>query len=169
MGSEYQFSAPRRLRRTDDRSQFDSGAPELDEWLQRYSWQNQQADNAVTYVLATENRVVAYYALAASNVSRESVLREFSRSRPAAIPCILLARLAVDREFHGRGLGKALFRDAVLRAIQTSQIVGAAALLVHSRDEVARDFYEAIGDLTRSPLDPLQLVLPLSRAVLLAE
>ena len=43
------------------REGFDSGAPEPDEWLGRYSWQNQRANNTVTYVSVLDERVVGYY------------------------------------------------------------------------------------------------------------
>lgn len=52
--------APRKLAKADVREGFDSGAPELDEWLTRYAWQNQQANNAVTYVSVLDGRVVGY-------------------------------------------------------------------------------------------------------------
>jgi hypothetical protein len=53
--------APRRLTKADVREGFDSGASELDEWLGRYSWQNQRANNTVTYVSVLDERVVGYY------------------------------------------------------------------------------------------------------------
>jgi hypothetical protein len=63
---------PRKLTRADVREGFDSGAPELDDWLTRYSWQNQRAHNAVTYVTVLDGRVVGYYAIAVANVTSES-------------------------------------------------------------------------------------------------
>ena len=64
--------SPRKVPTADVREGFDSGAPELDEWLTRYSWQNQRAHNAVTYVTVLDGRVVGYYAIAVANVTRES-------------------------------------------------------------------------------------------------
>ena len=42
--------------------------------------------------------------------------------------------------------------------------VGAAALLVHCRDEAARAFYLANGDFLASPADPMHLLLPMKQA-----
>lgn len=55
---------PEKLTKAHERTSFDSGAAELDEWLRKYSWQNLRANNATTFVTATDDgRVVGYYAL----------------------------------------------------------------------------------------------------------
>jgi len=74
------------------------------------------------------------------------------------IPIILLARLAVDRDEKGTGLGKALLKDALLRIAHAADIVGARAVLVHDIDEQARKFYQHFG-FEASPLHELQLML----------
>jgi len=45
---------------------FDSGVASLDEWLQRRALQNQASGASRTFVVCEAERVVAYYALAAS-------------------------------------------------------------------------------------------------------
>ena len=76
---------------------------------------------------------------------------------------MLLARLAVERRAQGLGLGAALLRDAIERSYRLSEVVGAAALLVHCRDEAARAFYRANGDFLASPADPMHLLLPMKQ------
>ena len=61
---------PQKLSKADIREGFDSGALELDEWLQRYSWQNQRAGSAVTYVSVLDERVVGYYAITVASVKQ---------------------------------------------------------------------------------------------------
>ncbi len=75
------------------------------------------------------------------------------------IPVMLLARLAVDHREHGKGLGKALLKDAILRTIQAAEIAGLKLLLVQAKDEAAADFYHKHGF---EPVvdDPLKLFLP---------
>jgi hypothetical protein len=51
---------------------------------------------------------------------------------------MMLARLAVDLQHQGAGLGKALLKDALLRTAQAPDIAGIRALLVHAKDEPAR-------------------------------
>ena len=153
---------PRKLTRADLRADFHSGASELDEWLAKYAWQNQEAGNAVTYVITDGTRVIGYYAIAMAAVARTSVPEPLSKGRPQHLPCLLLARLAVDAEYSGRGLGWALLRDALLRSLQLSASVGAAAVLVHCRDDAARSFYLHHGDFLASPVNELHLMVPVA-------
>ncbi len=153
------LSGPRKLAKGDLRDEFDSGARELDDWLKRYALQNQKANNAVVYAVLEGAKVVAYYALCAAGVSRAQVPDEFGSGRPRDIPCVLLARFAVDKSVQGCGVGKALLRDAVLRAEQAAGAIGAACLLVHCRDEQAKSFYLRQAEFRESPVDPMHLVL----------
>ncbi|SMO72711.1 GNAT family N-acetyltransferase [Propioniciclava tarda] len=154
------FTAPRKLEHSDVRKGFDSGAAELDEWLEKYSWQNQQANNATTYVITDGHRVVGYYAITMAAVAQAGAPAEMQKGRPSQIPCILLARLAVDRSAQGAGFGWELLRDALLRAVALSQSIGAAAVLVHCRDESAKEFYLRNGDFLQSPVEDLHLMVP---------
>jgi GNAT superfamily N-acetyltransferase len=70
---------------------------------------------------------------------------QLSRNRPSTTPCVLLARLAVDRRAQGKGVGAALLRHAIEQAFSLSQQIGVAALLIECRDQAAREFYLANG------------------------
>ncbi|MBX3195850.1 MAG: GNAT family N-acetyltransferase [Microbacteriaceae bacterium] len=156
------LSPPRRLQKSDTRLGFNSGAPDLDEWFVKYSWENQAANNAITYVVTDRDRVVAYYSLTMAAISKSTAPAALLKgSRPAQIPCILLARLAVDVQYSGQGLGWELLRDALLRSVGLSESIGAVAVLVHCRDDSARRFYLHNGDFIPSPVDELHLVAPM--------
>jgi len=71
---------------------------------------------------------------------------------------MLLARLAIHQSEHGRGLGKALLKDALLRTVQAADIAGIRALLVHAKDDEARAWYERF-EFEASPTDPYHLFL----------
>lgn len=105
--------APRRLERGDDRSQFGGGAEELDTWLRRFSVENQQANNAVTYVTVRDGVVLGYYAIAMSANTTDRLPERLQKDRPTETRCILLARLAVDVTAQGHGVGAALLRHAM--------------------------------------------------------
>src|ERR1700754_5028477 len=126
---------PRKLERADATSGFSSGVDELDEWLTKFAWINQKANNAVTYVTTTqERRVVGYYAITVAGVSKQNVPDIVAGdSPPTEVSCILLARFAVDWKYRSRGLGSALFRDALNRAVMLSESVGVRAFLIHAR------------------------------------
>lgn len=152
---------PRRLTSGDDVNAFDSGATELDTWLRRFAWENQRAGNAVTYVAVRAGVVLGYYALATAAYARDDVPERLQKGRPTQIPCLLLARLAVDTTAQGQGVGSALLRDAITRALAVSEQAGVAALLVHCRDDDARRFYLHSADFLPSPVEPMHLFLPL--------
>ncbi len=151
---------PRKLTRADVREGFHSGAPELDEWLIRYSWQNQRANNAVTYVSVLDEKVIGYYAIAVASVTAEVAPESVGQGAPKQIPCLLLARLAVDQSMQGLGLGRGLLADVLRRTVGLADAVGIRALLVHARDDEARRFYLAHAEFLASLSDPLHLLLP---------
>nr|WP_293661543.1 GNAT family N-acetyltransferase [Rhodoferax sp. OV413] len=74
------------------------------------------------------------------------------------VPVMILARLAVDVQHQGAGLGKALLKDAMLRTAQASDIAGIRALLVHAKDETARQWY-LNWEFEPSPSAPFHLFL----------
>ena len=67
------------------------------------------------------------------------------RSALRDIPCVLLGMLGVDRCHHCQGLGSQPLRDATLRAIAASDVIGARALVVDPADDGARRLYERYG------------------------
>jgi len=150
---------PRKLTRADVREGFDSGASKLDEWLARFSWQNQRANNSVTYVSVLDGRVIGYYAIAVASMTSESAPVPVAKGAPRQVPCLLLARLAVGRSVQGFGLGRGLLVDALRRTVGVADSVGIRAL-VHSRDDATREFYLAQAEFLESPSDPLHLLLP---------
>ena len=64
----------------------------------------------------------------------------------------------MDRTAQGAGLGKFLFRDALLHAYQAHERIGGRAFLVHALDVDAKAFYMKYGMLP-SPTDPMHLFL----------
>lgn len=67
------------------------------------------------------------------------------RNVPDLVPVILLGMLAVDERYQGQGLGGLLLREAVIRAVSASEVIGTKALVVEPIDERARRFYEHYG------------------------
>lgn len=143
-----------------DLGHFRSDVPSLDAWLQRRARANQVSGASRTFVVSDVGRVVAYYCLASGAVAVETAPGRFRRNMPDPVPVIVLGRLAVDREYRNRGLGRALFRDAALRSIQASEIIGVRGILVHALSEEARRFHLALG-LDTSPLEPMTLMATL--------
>jgi GNAT superfamily N-acetyltransferase len=150
-------------------AKFDCGAEALNTFLVRFALANQNAGGASTYVAATEDDVVGYFSLATAQVEYADAperLRKGLARHP--IPVILLARLAVDRTWQGKGLGAALLRDALRRTLNAADIVGVRAMMVHAKDEPARQFYEHF-DFDPSPIEPLHMFLLVKEIARLAK
>ena len=154
---------PRPLERQDDRSRFQSGNPEIDDWFHRFAWQNHATGSARVFVATQGPETLGFYALATGAVERIKLPESLKpRRRPDPCPVLLLARLAVDQRAQGRGIGAALLKDALLRAYKLSNNVGFAALLVHCANDRAREFYlSQSSQFVPCPGAENHLVLPL--------
>ena len=121
---------------------------------------SQAAGSSLTYVVCHgETRVVGYYSLCVGAVEHADAPSRASRGLARhPIPVMLLARLAIDQTEQGRGLGKALLKDALIRTARAAEIAGIRALLVHAKDDGARHWYETL-DFEPSPTDPYHLYL----------
>ena len=153
------LSPVEKLDATHDVESFACGKEPLDRFLKRFALANQKADGARTYVVCRGSTVLAYYSLAAGAVERADAPRRVGKGLARhPVPVMLLARLAVDRTEQGRGLGKALVKDALLRTAAAADIAGIRALLVHAKDDEVRAWYEAL-EFEPSPTDPRHLFL----------
>ena len=148
---------PEKLSSTHNLLDFDSGEPVLDDWLRRRALHNEASGASRTYVICLRKTVVGYYTLAVGAVAHAEAAGRVRRNMPDPLPVMVLGRLAVDKSFQRRGIGKGLLRDAVLRTVQAAEIAGIRAILVHAISEPAKRFYEGCGFIA-SPIDPLTVV-----------
>ena len=154
------FSAVQKLDASHEVDAFDCGKEPLDRFLQRHALVNQKAGSAQTYVVCRrEQRVAGYYSLAVGAVEHADAPGRVGKGLARhPIPVMLLARLAIDRSEHRKGLGKALLKDALLRTAQAADIAGIRAMLVHAKDDEARAWDDQF-DFEPSPTDPYHLFL----------
>ena len=107
---------------------FDCGREELNRYLLRYAWQNQQAGAAQTYVGLVDDAVVGYHTLAVGQVAHEEAPERLTKGLARhPVPIMLLARFAVDRRWQGQGVGQALLKDAMLRTLRAADIAESVA------------------------------------------
>ncbi|NNM65468.1 MAG: GNAT family N-acetyltransferase [Burkholderiales bacterium] len=155
------YAPIRKLAATDQVDAFDCGQAALNQFLQRYALVNQKASSAQSYVSCQGGVVVGFYSLTVGSVDPEAapsrVMKGLARH---PVPVMILARLAVDQEHQRRGLGQALLKDALLRTAQAADIAGIRCLLVHAKDDAARQWYES-WEFEPSPTDPYHLFLML--------
>jgi GNAT superfamily N-acetyltransferase len=122
---------------------------------------NQRTGASRTFVVCAGQRVLAYYVLASSAIAVIEAPGRFRRNMPDPIPVVILGRLAVDRSFQGKGVGRALVRDAGSRVIQAADTIGIRGLIVHALSAEAKAFYEHVG-FSPSPLDSMTLMISLA-------
>ncbi|MBK6742545.1 MAG: GNAT family N-acetyltransferase [Hydrogenophilales bacterium] len=154
-------SAPEPLAVHHDIEAFASGVASLDTWLKRRALKNQHSGASRTFVACEGRRVMANYALASSAITVEEASGRLRRNMPNPIPVVVLERLAVDKAWQGRELGRALVRDAALRVIQAADTIGIRGVITHALSSEAKAFYEQVG-FESSPLDPMTLMITLA-------
>lgn len=138
---------------------FDCGSQELNRFLQKFAFANQQANTSQTYIALHEGAIVGYYSLAVGSVTyAEAPLRVIKGQAKHPVPVMILARLAVAQQWQKQGIGRGLLKDALRRTAQAADIAGIRALLVHAKNERARSWYEQF-DFEPSSTDELHLFL----------
>ena len=162
-------AAPEPLGPRHDTSQFSSGVPALDAWLQSKARLNEAKGGARTYVACDGDRVAGFYSLAASAIEKGRLSSRASRNMPEPVPVILLGQLAVDSAYQGRRLGSDLLVDAARRARAAAEIIGARAIVVQAIDEQAKTFYGRFAFRRFSDHEPLMLILRMSELDALLE
>lgn len=148
-----------------NRSDFSSGTESLDRYFREQAGQDVRRKLAAVFVLrdAEADRVVGYYTLSATSIAPPSLPPATTRRLPryAALPAVLLGRLAVDARYRGQGFGRLLLFDALRHALADSERIAAMAVVVDAKDDAARSFYERFG-FRRFVDDEFRLFLPMS-------
>jgi GNAT superfamily N-acetyltransferase len=121
---------------------------------------NEKNGTSRTYVVCHNDKVIGYYCLAVGALAKEDAIGKIKRNMPSPIPVMVLGRLAVDAAWQGKGIGKGLLRDAILRTLQVAEIAGIRAILVHALSEGAERFYLNNG-FHPSPINPRTLAITL--------
>lgn len=158
------LTAPAPILPSHDLEAFDCGEPALNDWLKQRALKNESRFSR-TYVVCDGNRVVAYVCIAAGAVERAAAPGKLRRNAPDSVPVSIIGRLAVDRDYAGRGLGADILADALRRIALASQSIGIGAVMVQAKDERAKRFYLACAEFQEFPEDSRTLFLPIETVV----
>lgn len=139
---------------------FNCGEPSLNEWLKKRAIKNQISGASRCFVVCTNKTIIGYYTLSAGAIIHESVPKNMRRNMPDPLPILLLGRLAIDMNYHNKGIGSALLRDAMIRTLHVADDAGIFAILVHALSKEAKQFYLSRG-FVESPLQPMTLMMTL--------
>ena len=159
------YAQPERIAARHETEGFDCGSQAQTTWLRRHALQADRTDSTRVMVVTRqgEQRVVGFHALSAGSVEPAIAPRRVAAGLPRyPVPVVLLTRLGVDLAEQGRGLGRALVKDALLRAAAAAETVAARALVVHCESDEAKAFYLRLAEFEPSPTDPLHRYLLMS-------
>lgn len=129
-----------------DRAAFSCGKESLDRYIKEQASQDANRFYAATFVLVERGvrTVLGYYTLSSFGINLKELPEEIIKKLPRypIVPATLLGRLAVDKNYRGKGLGELLLMDALHRALEQADEIGSAAVVVEAKDEEAIRFYK---------------------------
>ena len=147
----------RKLKASDDRSEFRSGNVDLDRFFAQYAGQNQFRHHLGTTYVAVVDELIAGYATVTASEILPSMMPAMTRKRPARypVPVLRLARLAVDERTRSQGVGDTLMRPVFTLAHGMADQFGCVGVLVDAKPD-AIAFYRRFGfmviDMVTGPL-----------------
>jgi len=104
------------------------------------------------------DHIYGYYALTLAELENRHLPEARRKKLPRRIPGVRLGRLAVHKQYHGKGLGELLLVDALTRARRIYYEAGGIGLFVDAIDEQAAGYYLRFG-FEAAPDNPLLLFL----------
>jgi len=137
----------RRLDPDDDRTTFRSGNVDLDRFFLRYAGQNQFRHHiGTTYVAVDAAGIIAGFATVTASEIAPGAMAPSKRKRlpKYPVPVLRLARLAVDDNASGKGIGRLLLRAVLVLAQQMADDFGCVGVVVDAKPQ-AVTFYERLG------------------------
>lgn len=132
------------------RDNFSCGKDLLDNYFWTQAKQDVKRKLSACFVLVDNEtgKISGYYTLSSNSISNDLIPEAFKKKLPKSyrsIPTVLIGRLAIDKGFQGKGIGKLLLIDSLKRCYDTSKSLGTFAVIVDPLDKEAERFYEKYG------------------------
>ena len=133
-----------------NRSDFNCGVPQLDNYLKKQANQDVKKGLSICFVLTDDKqRVIGYHTLSNYSIDRTYLPDQITKKFPQSydqIPATLLGRLAIDTSYKGKGLGERLLLDALKRSYDVSkEQLGSIGVIVDPIDDSAKNFNKNYG------------------------
>ncbi|WP_274631156.1 GNAT family N-acetyltransferase [Arvimicrobium flavum] len=147
-----------------DRSGFDCGDADMNEFLVRFARQSHEQNATKTYCAietANPGRILGFYSITPSAVEYAVVPAQMTKGLARHdVSGFLLARIATDIRVAGQGLGGQLLVAAARRCLRLVAEGGGVLLIIDAKSARAADWYASYG---AEPLQgqPLRLVIHL--------
>ena len=151
-----------------DLKSFDCKKTEMNLFLSRFAIKNGKLGLSKTWVLPFEDSlktkllVAAYFTLASSSISRDDL--PLKNNFPAyPVPIVLLARLAVDKNFQKLRLGEKTLITALRKSVElTDRGLPAVGLILDVLDNDALKFYQQYDMFLPFTKNPMRLFVPMN-------
>jgi ribosomal protein S18 acetylase RimI-like enzyme len=147
-----------------DRAGFDCGSHELNHYLRSTARQHLERGLSRTFVLTDDAGpaiILGFFTLASCEIRVETLPAKYAKKYPHKAPVAKLARLAVQLERHGQGLGSFMMVDAMQRIVAVSENLGIIGFFVDAKNTTAQAFYKQFGFI-ELPDNPMELFLPIA-------
>ncbi|MCK9333070.1 MAG: GNAT family N-acetyltransferase [Candidatus Cloacimonetes bacterium] len=135
----------RTLSKDDDKEGFDCSDSDLNQFFKKFASQNQYKHYiGTTYVALFENKVIGYVTLSASSIKIDDYENLKLKLPKYPLPILRLSRLAVDKHFQNKGIGKELLKFTLKLAVEQKENFGCIGVVVDAKIASA-SFYEQFG------------------------
>lgn len=130
-----------------DRNRFNCGIEALNNYLKVMANQQAKKDNTRTFILEDVNdssHIIGFYTLTMTPIDLTALPEKLQKKHQSSTSGGLIARLAIDDRYKGRGFGEWLLIDALSKLLSASESVAFPVIIVDAKDG-AKDFYERYG------------------------
>lgn len=146
MNEEYKLVSIKDIQQKSRLKSFDCEIDVLNEFLSKYAQKNDKLGIGKTFIaLNQQDKIVGYFTLATAQVAYQEIPDDYRGKLPKyPIPALRIARLSVDKELEGKGVGKWLLAQAFIKIIQVADVTGIYFIIVDAK-ETSKSFYEHYG------------------------
>lgn len=124
---------------------FSCGVKELDVYFKKYALNNENNGYGKTFVLEDNEVILGFFTLCTASIKFDEYPVNSSSKMPKyPIPCVRIARLAVNKNYQGRGYGRELLKQAFIRILSVEKTIGLRLVIVDAKSSSA-SFYEKYG------------------------
>lgn len=130
-----------------NRNRFNCGIEALNNYLKVMAGQQAKKDNSRTFVLEDDmdnSHIVGFYTLTMTPIELQALPEKLQKKHQSSTSGGLIARLAVDLRYTGKGVGEWLLIDALQKLLAASDSVAFPVVIVDAKDG-AKHFYERYG------------------------
>ena len=136
-----------------DRASFDCGENELNIFIRTQAAKHMEVGIGKTMLLPASTPlangkypICAFYTIAPSSIRRETLPEALAKKLPHyPVPVFLLAQMAINLEYHERGLGKVTLIKALEYLWEINSRMRAFAVVVDCLNKNAERFYTKYG------------------------